>query len=90
MLSLRAEPFSVLSLSIQDVNNELNIFDCLDYYCKKEILEGDNAWYNDETKKKQDVKRFIKFWNLPNILIVDLKRWDMFGRKINKYFLEVK
>lgn len=83
-LSLRAEPFSVLSLSIPDVKNEITIFDCLDYYCKKETLEGDNAWYNDETKKKQDVKRFIKFWNLPNILIMDIKRWDLRGRKINK------
>lgn len=80
-LSLRPEPFSVLSLSISTVINP-TIFDCLDLYCKKETLEGDNAWFNEKTKKHQNVSRGIIFWSLPNILIVDLKRWTSDGRKI--------
>lgn len=79
-LSLRPEPFSVLSLSIAPIRNP-TLFDCLDLYCKKEKLEGENAWYNEETDKYQDVSRGIIFWSLPNILIVDLKRWRYDGRK---------
>ena len=78
------EPFSILSLSIPESNNNITIYDCLDLYCKKEVLEGENAWYNSETKEKENVKRCIKFWSLPDILIIDLKRWNENNRKINK------
>lgn len=78
-LSLTPEPFSVLSLPIPSINNnqnnKINIFDCFDLYCKKELLEGDEAWFNEKTNKKESVNRGILFWSLPKILIIDLKRW---------------
>lgn len=84
-LSLRPEPFSVLSLSIPNKTN-VTILDCLDEYCKKEEMTqvNNNSWFNDDTQKYEDVKRGIIFWSLPNILIIDLKRWSYNGRKINK------
>ena len=33
--------------------------------------------------KKQDVNRGIIFWSLPEILIIDLKRWGERGQKIH-------
>ena len=33
-------------------------------------MEGDNAWLNDKTNKKEDVNRGIIFWSLPKILII--------------------
>ena len=81
-LSLRPEPFSVLSLSLPDKNN-ISLMECVDLYCKREKMEGDNAWLNDKTNKKEDVNRGIIFWSLPNILIIDLKRWGGTGRKVN-------
>ncbi len=83
VLSCRPEPFSVLSLSIPDVKNP-SIIDCMKLYCEKELLNGENAWFNDETKQYQDVTRGIIFWSLPNILIIDIKRWNSRGRKIHK------
>jgi len=79
-LSSRPEPFSVLSLSIAQVKNP-TLFDCLDLYCKKETLEGENAWFNEDLNKYQNVSRGIIFWSLPNILIIDLKRWGSDGSK---------
>ena len=79
-LSLRPEPFSVLSLPIPDIKSP-TIFSCLDEYCKQETLEGENAWYNEELNTRQNVNRGIIFWSLPNVLIIDLKRWTPFGRK---------
>jgi len=32
--------------------------------------------FNEETKLKQDVVKDITFWSLPQILIIDLKRWN--------------
>jgi ubiquitin carboxyl-terminal hydrolase 8 len=83
-LSFRPEPFSVLSLSIPHDMKTPNIYDCIDLYCNKELMEGDNAWFNDVTKQKENVKRGIIFWSLPDILIIDLKRWTMNGNKIQK------
>lgn len=81
-LSLRPEPFSVLSLSIpsdnidnNNKNNNINIFDCFDLYCKKELLEGKQAWFNPKTKQNESANRGILFWSLPKIMIIDLKRW---------------
>jgi len=70
------EPFHVLSLSIPDNINNINIYNCIDLYCKDETLDGNNKWYNEDTKQKQIVKKNLVFWSLPNILIIDLKRWN--------------
>lgn len=75
-LSLRPEPFSVLSLSLPDNNESPSILECLEHYCSREILNGENAWFNDKTNKKENVNRGIIFWSLPNILIIDLKSWS--------------
>lgn len=76
-LSARPEPFSVLSLSIPDLDT-VSLYDCFDLYCEAEVLShaNENAWFNDETKQKEDVQRKISFWSLPKVLIIDLKRWN--------------
>ena len=84
ILSVRPEPFSNLSLSIPDNKETVSIFDCLDEYCKNERLEGDEAWYNEKTNKKQPVDKKMVFWSLPNILIMDLKRFNNNSRKLQK------
>lgn len=83
-LSLRPEPFSVLSLPIPANHSNPTLYDCMDLYCAKEELRAENAWLNDKTNKKEDVKRGIIFWSLPKILIIDLKRWTETGGKVNK------
>jgi ubiquitin carboxyl-terminal hydrolase 8 len=85
VLSVAPEPFSVISLSLPDGNSAPSLYDCLDYYCKPEMLTSalGNAWYNDATKEKEDVKRGIVFWSLPTILILDIKRWNQNNQKIH-------
>ena len=83
VLSVTPEPFSLLSLPIP-TKNKVNIYDCFDEYCNSEELTGDNAWYNDKKNKYESVTRGISFWRLPNVLILDLKRWSSTGRKIQK------
>jgi ubiquitin carboxyl-terminal hydrolase 8 len=87
VMSLTPEPFSILSLPIPNNSNstkmEPTIFDCLDLYCHKECLDGDNSWYNDKTNTKENAHRGIIFWSLPNIMIIDIKRWNSQLRKIN-------
>jgi ubiquitin C-terminal hydrolase len=44
-------------------------------------MEGDNAVFNEETNEKEKVKKHIKFWNFPNVLIIDLKRYFSHEKK---------
>ena len=81
ILSLSPEPFSIISLSIPLVENPTTgktriptLYDCFSHYCEGERMEGDNAWFNEQTKQYQAVQKRIMYWSLPNILIIDLKR----------------
>jgi len=83
-LSVTPEPFSVISLPIPGNLLHPTLYDCFTQYCDKEELVGDNAWFNDETGSTEDARRGIVFWSLPDILIIDLKRWSSSGRKVSK------
>jgi ubiquitin C-terminal hydrolase len=82
VMSMSAEPFSVISLSIPGKQNP-SLFDCFDLYCDKELLSGENAWFNDKTGNKESAKRNIIFWSLPNIMIIDLKRSKINNKKLH-------
>jgi ubiquitin carboxyl-terminal hydrolase 8 len=81
-LSAMPEPFSVLSLSLPDIP-KASLYDCFDLYCEPEILSeaNGNAWFNGKTNKKEDAQRRISFWSLPNVMIIDLKRWNGYTKK---------
>jgi ubiquitin carboxyl-terminal hydrolase 8 len=95
ILSIKPEPFLVLNLPIPNINTEeekkvLSIYDCLDEYCKIEVLENDNAWFNEETNKKENVNKNLIFWSLPEILIIDLKRWNIFNGYVkNNTYIDI-
>ena len=76
------EPFFMIDLPIPLDNKNPSLFDCFSEYCKAENLEGDNGIINKETKEKEDVEKKIVFWSLPDILVIDIKRFNMYGRKI--------
>ena len=77
----KPEPCSLISLPIKI--NECTLYECFENYCDLEPLTGENAWYNEETKQKEDVVKRILFWSLPNILIIDMKRFNNNNTKIN-------
>jgi ubiquitin C-terminal hydrolase len=86
IMSITPEPFSIINLPIphsSNSNEEFSIYDCFDLYTQLEFLEGENAWFNETTNTKENVNKCIKFWSLPNILIVDFKRFDNSNRKLN-------
>ena len=83
ILSAKPEPFILINLPFPINTNECSIYDCFDIYTENEFLEKDNAWFNEKTNKKEDVYKSIAFWSLPNILIVDFKKFTYDNRKIN-------
>jgi ubiquitin carboxyl-terminal hydrolase 8 len=84
--ALKPEHFFILDLPVLDNNNVPlnNLYDCLNQYTLAETLSGDNAWFNEKTKEKEDVIKRITFWNFPKIFVIILKRFTPDGRyKIN-------
>ena len=88
LLSFNPEPFCIINLPIPIKHSSISIMDCLDEYCKPERLENENAYLNETTGIKVSVDKGVIFWSLPNILIIDLKRYDMYGKKLQN-FIEV-
>jgi len=74
VLSCSPEPYFMINLSIPDNNKSPTLIDCFDLYVEGEILADENAWFNEATGLKQDVKKKISYWSMPNILVLDLKR----------------
>jgi ubiquitin carboxyl-terminal hydrolase 4/11/15 len=77
--SINPESFFVLDLSIPNKTN-ISLYDCFDLFIHSENLTGDNAWFNEKTKTKEDVKKQITFWSFPKILVITLKRFSYDGR----------
>lgn len=99
-LSIRPEPFMIIhlpipskeELNITNTNKNITLFDCFDKHCESELLQGDNAWFNEKENKKQDVNKKLLFWSLPNIMIIDIKRFitSMTGKsKKNQQFIDI-
>jgi ubiquitin C-terminal hydrolase len=80
-LSIKPEPFFIINLPIPTDNKSPTIIDCFDKYVEGEILDGDNAWYNEDINQKVDVKKKISFWSFPNILVIDFKRFNSRNQK---------
>lgn len=84
LLSATPEPFSTLELEIPKKPNP-TLFDCLDNYCAPELLEGDNAYFNEAKGAKENANRKFTFWTLPPVLILGLKRFTAANRKIHTF-----
>jgi ubiquitin C-terminal hydrolase len=60
------------------------LYDCFDCFTHSELLTGDNAWYNEITRTKESVTKYITFWNFPKVLVITLQRFSADGQdKIN-------
>jgi len=74
-LNITPEPYFMIDLPIPPDNKSPTLIDCFDHYVEGELLEGENGWYNEETKERMDVRKKIQFWSFPNVLVIDIKRF---------------
>jgi len=83
--TIKPENYFILDLPVFESNKiAKNLYECFDNYVKPEILEGENAWFNEKTGMKEDIKKQVSFWNFPQILVISLKRFSPDGQhKLN-------
>lgn len=84
-LSVTPEPFFMINLPLVSTKEkkQCTLYECFDKYTESERMDGDNQWFNEDTDDKQDVDKDIAFFNLPDILVLDLKRFNHTMRKNN-------
>ena len=68
------------NFSDQERTETVNLLDCFDMYVRVEIMQGENAWFNDKTNQREDILKRITFWSLPKVLIITLKRFTPDGQ----------
>ena len=78
--SMKPEHYFILDLQLFSGNRLFsNIYECFDAFTTPESMQGDNAWLNEKTNKKENVNRGVSFWNFPQILVITLKRFSPDG-----------
>lgn len=80
-LSIKPEPFFILSLYLPSTTDTPSLYDCIDEYCKMERLEEENAWWNESIQQKQNVDKGLLFWSFPDVFIIHLNRLTDTGEK---------
>jgi len=82
--SSKPEHFFILDICIPSNMSNITLYDCFNMFVSSEQIKGDNGWYNESTKEKEDAQKRITFWNFPKILVIALKRFSHDGmHKIN-------
>jgi len=80
-ISMSPEPFFIINLPIPSDNKNPSLINCFDLYIEPESLDDDIL--NEKTGKKESMTKQIKFWSLPNIVVIDIKRFNSLNQKNN-------
>lgn len=83
VLSTKPEPYFMIDLPIPPNNKNPSLIDCFDHYVEGEIIE---EFKNEDTNEVLDIRKRILFWSFPNILTIDLKRFNNKSQK-NQIFI---
>ena len=83
ILSIKPEHYFILDIPIFSHSKGAlqTIYEGFDHFTEIEPMSGENAWFNEKKGEKQDVNKEIRFWNLPKVLVISLKRFSPDGTK---------
>ncbi len=73
LISITPEPFFMVDLPIPPDHKSPSLIDCFNHYVAGEIIDG---FIDETTKEPIQVKKRLSFWSFPNILVIDLKRFN--------------
>lgn len=80
-LSMVPEPYFLINLPIPQTNKSPTLLDCFDLYVEGETLDGDNCVTDEKSGKKVAARKNIMFWSFPDVLVIDIKRFNAMNRK---------
>ena len=78
--SITYAPFTFLPIPLIKSNKAMELIECFDGFSSEEELDKDNMWKCDKCDKKVQIKKQMDLAILPNIMIVQLKRFNNKGK----------
>lgn len=84
VLRLTPEPYFMIDLPIPPNNKTPTLIDCFNHYVMGEVIEN---FKDDETNETVNIRKRIQFWSFPNILAIDLKRFNGHGFNKNQIYV---
>jgi len=78
------DPFNIINLPINKVDNGASLSECLERYFSSEVLTDKDQYYCEKCKGKYDASKKMALWHAPPRLIIQLKRFTNSGSKIEK------
>lgn len=82
-LSITPEPQFMFHVPLCVDKPKCTLYDCFDLFTTSEELGDDNKWYYEKEDKHINIKKQIKIFSLPEILIISLKRFNNRNMKNN-------
>lgn len=82
VLAVNPEPYFVINLSIPPNNSTPTLLDCFDDYVEGETIP---QYMDEEAKESVSILKKVMFWSFPNVLVVDLKRFNARFQKNSIY-----
>lgn len=73
---MNPDPFMSLDLWIESQTTSISLNDCIKKNLEPERIEG----FTDEEGNPKE--RILRFWSLPQVLMINIKRYTPFGKKI--------
>lgn len=73
----KPEPYFILDLPLPQAN-EPSLIDCFNLFVETESIDN---YENETTKLRETIQKRIRFWSLPTILVIDLKRFNARNQK---------
>ena len=86
--SNKFEAFLHLSLEIPTNKYDLTIYDCLNEYCKQEILDENNLWLCERCNDKVKGIKKLQLWTTPPMLVVQFKRFGIARVSKNNSYID--
>lgn len=78
--SISPDTFTILNLPIP-FRETINLYDCFNCFCAKEMLLKENSYYNEKTRQKEEAVKYTCFWSFPKVLSIGLNRSTYDGKK---------
>ena len=84
LFSSKPEPFFMVEVPLPP-KKQATLYECIELFTENEVLDDDNKYFNEKTNKLEKALKQMKFWSLPDILIINLKRFSNNMRKNSIY-----
>lgn len=73
--SNKFDPFTHLSLPLPKLKISVTIEECMNEYCKDEILDEENMWLCECCNKRVCGIKKLQLWTAPPVLVIQIKRF---------------